>query len=194
MAERVAGETRSTAPFALARWAGIRTPVETPTPTGETAEERVDRELSELLHELRILLPGVQLVFAFLLTAPFSSAFDELTTSEHVAYIIAFAASAVASVLLIAPVAHHRARFRQGDKEALLRRGEQPVAGGDRHARCGPRGDDVSWSSRSSWRPGPGRWRQPRVAAIELWLWVGGVVSRPTLAERNGAADVTQGV
>ena len=97
--------------------------METPTPTGETAQERVDRELSELLHELRILLPGVQLVFAFLLTAPFSSAFDELSTSEHVAYIIAFAASAVASVLLIAPVAHHRARFRQGDKEALLRRG-----------------------------------------------------------------------
>ncbi len=98
-------------------------PVETPTPPGETAQERVDRELSELLHELRILLPGVQLVFAFLLTAPFSSAFDELSTPEHVAYIIAFAASAVASVLLIAPVVHHRARFRQGDKEALLRRG-----------------------------------------------------------------------
>jgi hypothetical protein len=168
-------------------------PVETPTPPGETAQERVDRELGELLHELRILLPGVQLVFAFLLTAPFSSAFDELSTPEHVAYIIAFAASAIASVLLIAPVVHHRARFRQGDKEALLRRGNSLALVAI--AMLG-----VALAATTfvvfSFVVGPwaGALAAAAVAAIELWLWVGGVASRPTLAERNDAADITRSV
>jgi hypothetical protein len=167
--------------------------VETPTPTDETAEERVDRELSELLHELRILLPGVQLVFAFLLTAPFSSAFDELTRSEHVAYIVAFAASAVASVLLITPVAHHRARFRQGDKEALVRRGNSLAL-----VAIAMLGVALAATTYVVFSfvvaPWAGALAATTLAAIEVWLWVGRVVSRPTLAERSGATEVTQRV
>ena len=168
-------------------------PVETPTSAGETYQERVDRELTELLNELRILLPGVQLVFAFLLTAPFSSAFDELTTPEHVAYIVAYAASAIASVLLIAPVVHHRARFRQGDKEVLLKRANELslVAIGMLGVALAATSFVVVSFVVAPWA---GAVASATVAAIELWLWVGRVASRPTLAERSDAAGITQGV
>ena len=131
--------------------------METPTPSGETPKERIDRELAELLDELRVLLPGVQLVFGFLLAAPFASAFGETTDTEHVAYVIAFAAAALASVLLIAPVAHHRARFRQGDKEALLRQANALMI--------------LAMVTLG--------------IALAVWLWFGRVVARPSLAERG---------
>jgi protein-S-isoprenylcysteine O-methyltransferase Ste14 len=153
----------------------------------------VDRELTELLNELRILLPGVQLVFAFLLTAPFSSAFDELTRPEHVAYIVAFAASAVASVLLIAPVVHHRARFRQGDKEALLRQANALAL-----VAIGMLGLALAATTFVVFSfvvaPWAGALAASCVVGIELWLWVGRVAARPTFAERASRADVTQGV
>ena len=161
-------------------------PVETPTSAGETRQERVDRELTELLNELRILLPGVQLVFAFLLTAPFSSAFDELTTPEHVAYVIAFAASAIASVLLIAPVVHHRARFRQGDKEALLKQSNELAL-----VAIGMLGVALAATTFVVFSfvvaPWAGALAAATLVAVELWLWVGRVASRPTFAERKDA-------
>ena len=65
-------------------------------------------ELKELLEELRVLLPGVQVLFAFLLTVPFSSRFETITDSNRTTYFIAFATAAVASVLLVSPGAIHR--------------------------------------------------------------------------------------
>ena len=87
----------------------------------ETPKERVDRELIELLNELRIVLPGVQVLFAFLLLLPFQQAFAEVTSLERGLYFVAFVATAAASVLLIAPSTYHRIRFRDGDKERMLR-------------------------------------------------------------------------
>jgi hypothetical protein len=86
----------------------------------ETRKERVDRELIELLNELRVALPGVQVLFAFLLTVPFSAGFSDLTDLQRTIYFSTFAATTVASALLMAPTAYHRLRFREGDKERML--------------------------------------------------------------------------
>jgi Flp pilus assembly protein TadB len=88
----------------------------------ETHKERVDRELLELLNELRVALPGVQFLFAFLLIVPFQQARDELTDFQRQVYFVALLAAAAATALLIAPAAQHRVLFRQKDKEQLLRR------------------------------------------------------------------------
>ena len=94
---------------------------ETPTQGGETEKERVDRELIEFLNEVRVVLPGVQVLFAFLLTLPFTGTFDTITGYERFAYIVAFYSTALAAVLMITPTSFHRLRFRKGDKEAILR-------------------------------------------------------------------------
>jgi len=87
----------------------------------EDPKERVDRELIELLNELRVALPGVQVLFAFLLTMPFSQRFSVLSAADRRVYFAAVLSSAAASALLIAPSAHHRLRFRSGSKERMLR-------------------------------------------------------------------------
>jgi tellurite resistance protein TehA-like permease len=87
----------------------------------ETPEERADRNLSELLQELRVALPGVQVLFAFLLTVPFSQNFTKLNDGQQRLYYGVLIATALATALLIAPTAHHRLLFRQRDKEHLVR-------------------------------------------------------------------------
>ena len=87
----------------------------------ETHEERVNRELIELLNELRVALPGVQVLFAFLLAVPFSQRFAETTALQRDTYMAALLSTLAGSVFLIAPTAYHRIRFRDRDKEALLR-------------------------------------------------------------------------
>jgi len=89
-------------------------------PAGETKPERLDRELSELLQELRVVLPGVQVLFAFLLTVPFSERFGGLSQAEEGLYLTALIGAAVASALLIAPSAFHRVLFRERDKEWMI--------------------------------------------------------------------------
>ena len=87
----------------------------------EDGDERADRELIELLNELRVALPGVQVLFAFLLTIPFSQRFTTLDAGDRRVYFAAVLATAGATVCLIAPTAHHRLRFRAPVKEHLLR-------------------------------------------------------------------------
>ena len=87
----------------------------------ESEEERLDRELIELLNELRVTLPGVQVLFAFLLIAPFSQGFDRINDLQKYAYLAALTFAALASAFLIAPTPYHRIRFRDRDKEAMLR-------------------------------------------------------------------------
>lgn len=87
----------------------------------ETSKERVDRELIELLNELRVALPGIQVLFAFLLILPFQSGFAERSDLERGLYFLAFLATATGSILLIAPTTYHRIRFRAPDKEHMLR-------------------------------------------------------------------------
>jgi Family of unknown function (DUF6328) len=87
----------------------------------ESQKERRDRELIELLNELRVVLTGVQVLFAFLLTLPFTERFSDLVPTQRSMYAVAFIATATASILLMAPTAYHRIRFRQEDKERMLR-------------------------------------------------------------------------
>ncbi|HJP64859.1 MAG TPA: DUF6328 family protein [Actinomycetota bacterium] len=86
----------------------------------EDERERVNRELIELLNELRVALPGVQVLFAFLLTLPFTQRFDRVTSAQRSVYLVAFLAAALGVALLIAPSSYHRLRFRKGDKSRML--------------------------------------------------------------------------
>ncbi len=86
----------------------------------EDEKERVDRELIELLNELRVVLPGVQVLFAFLLTVPFSNGYSRMTDLQRDVYFVTFLATTIATVLLIAPSTYHRIMFRWGDKERML--------------------------------------------------------------------------
>src|SRR5215208_6031796 len=97
---------------------------------GETRKERVDRELIELLNKLRVALPGVQFLFAFLLIVPFQQTVDRITDFQRTVYFVSLLSAAVASALLIAPAAQHRVRFRQKEKEALLRRSSRSAFAG----------------------------------------------------------------
>jgi hypothetical protein len=96
----------------------------------ESRKERVDRELLELLNELRVALPGVQFLFAFLLIVPFQQTAANLSPFQLRVYFIALVAAAVATGLLIAPAAQHRVLFRQHEKEKLLRRGHRSAFAG----------------------------------------------------------------
>jgi Family of unknown function (DUF6328) len=86
----------------------------------ETPAERVDRNFNELLGELRIALPGVQVLFAFLLTVPFAQRFSQLTGFERGVYFAVLLLTALACAFLIAPTAYHRLQFRQGRKLDIL--------------------------------------------------------------------------
>jgi MFS family permease len=87
----------------------------------ETQAERDDRNLAELLQELRVAGLGVQVLFGFLLSLPFTTAFKQLTGSERDLYLACLILAAVATALLLGPVAYHRLVFRQGEKEKLVR-------------------------------------------------------------------------
>src|SRR6266496_3228168 len=87
----------------------------------ESREERIERETIELLNELRVILPGIQVLLAVLLTAPFNQRFGSLSEGNLTAFITALGCTAVATTLLMAPTTYHRLRFRQRDKERLLR-------------------------------------------------------------------------
>jgi hypothetical protein len=86
----------------------------------ESKSERIDRELIELLNELRVALPGVQVLFAFLLTVPFAQGFAQTTTFQRDLFFAVLSATAISAALLIAPSAWHRIHFRQRDKEHML--------------------------------------------------------------------------
>jgi hypothetical protein len=86
----------------------------------EDKDERLDRELIELLNELRVVLPGVQVLFAFLLGVPFTQRFGQTTELQRDVYFLTFICTAAATALLIAPSAYHRLNWRQADKEHLL--------------------------------------------------------------------------
>ena len=86
----------------------------------ETEKERLDRNLMELLGELRIALPGVQVLFAFLLAVPFQVGFEKVTAFQRDVYFATLCFALVASACLIAPTAFHRVTFRLHQKRALV--------------------------------------------------------------------------
>jgi len=80
----------------------------------------LNRELIELLNELRVALPGVQVLFAFLLAVPFASGWQRVTNFQRDVFFVAFLCTTAATILLIAPSTYHRLRWREHDKEHLL--------------------------------------------------------------------------
>ena len=88
----------------------------------ESEKERLDRNLEQLLQELRVALPGVQVLFAFLLTVPFSQGFVKLSDFERDLYFFVLMTTALATVFLIAPTAIHRMLFREGRKRDIVMR------------------------------------------------------------------------
>jgi amino acid transporter len=105
-------------------------PHQTGAPSGESEKMRVDRELIEFLNELRVVLPGVQVLFAFLLTLPFTSYWGKVDGGVRVAYVVAFYSIALAAVLMMTVSSFHRLRFRQGDKERILRTSNRLILAG----------------------------------------------------------------
>jgi hypothetical protein len=87
---------------------------------GETNEERINRNLNELLGELRVAIPGVQVLFAFLLTVPFTQRFGRASAFERNVYLVTLLLTATASGLLIAPSAYHRIEFRVHDRPHIV--------------------------------------------------------------------------
>jgi hypothetical protein len=86
----------------------------------ETPLERCDRNLAELMQEVRVAQTGVQVLFGFLLTLPFTVRFDAITETERAVYFVTLMLAGLAAMLLIAPTSHHRLLFRCGDKERLV--------------------------------------------------------------------------
>jgi hypothetical protein len=96
----------------------------------ESAKERVDRELGEMLNEIRVALPGVEVLFGFLLVLPFSERFELLDGAQRGVYLGTLLFTAIATALMIAPTAHHRLGFRTIDKERLLIRTNRQIIAG----------------------------------------------------------------
>ena len=99
-------------------------------PKNETKEERLDRELEELLQELRLALPGVQILFAFLLVVPFNNRFAQVDDLQRDVWFAALLLALGAVACLIAPTAYHRIRFRDYDKERLVQTGTRLALAG----------------------------------------------------------------
>ncbi|MFG1953819.1 DUF6328 family protein [Micromonospora sp. NPDC048830] len=96
----------------------------------ETEKQRWERNFADLLQELRVAQTGVQILFAFLLTLPFSNGFPRATAFQKDVYIVSLLSAAAATAMIISPVAFHRALFRQGRKPELVRFAHRMASGG----------------------------------------------------------------
>ena len=83
-------------------------------------EDRTERQMAELLQELRIALPGVQILFAFLLTVPFAQGFSRVTSFQKNLFFAVLLATAASTIFLIAPTATHRLRFHKSDRRYVI--------------------------------------------------------------------------
>jgi amino acid permease len=96
----------------------------------ETEKQRWDRNFADLLQELRVTQTGIQILFAFLLTLPFSNGFPKTSALQKDVYVVALLSAAAATAMIISPVAFHRALFRQGRKPELVRYAHKMLTGG----------------------------------------------------------------
>lgn len=96
----------------------------------ESHDERLDRELIELLNELRVVLPGVQVLFAFLLVVPFNQRFADVSDFQRTLYLVTLLFTTASCICLITPTVHHRIEFRRRHKEIIVRTGNRIVIAG----------------------------------------------------------------
>ena len=87
---------------------------------GTYDEEQRDRQMLEMLNELRVALPGVQILLAFLLAVPFASGWQDVTTFQRDVFFVTLVATAISAACLIAPSSAHRIRFHKRDREWLI--------------------------------------------------------------------------
>ena len=87
------------------------------------APSRLDRELNELLQELRVIQGGILLLVGFLLVIAFSSGFERVTEFQRAVYFVTLMVTGLAAIIVVAPVVHHRMAFRRHDKERVIVRG-----------------------------------------------------------------------
>jgi hypothetical protein len=102
---------------------GITTDERHPAERTEDEQERLNRQMTELLNELRVAMPGVQVLFGFLLTVPFQQRFAQVTEFQETVYLATLVAAATATAFLIAPSAYHRVMFEQHQKPTIIRLG-----------------------------------------------------------------------
>jgi hypothetical protein len=86
-------------------------------------QERLNRQLTELLNELRVAMPGVQVLFAFLLAVPFQQRFEMVNAFQRDVYLVTLLAAATATAFLVAPSAYHRIAFQEHEKERIIQMG-----------------------------------------------------------------------
>jgi membrane-bound acyltransferase YfiQ involved in biofilm formation len=86
----------------------------------EDEQDRLNRQMMELLNELRVAMPGVQVLFGFLLTVPFQQRFRDVTQFQETVYFATLIAAAVATAFLIAPSAYHRVTFQAQEKPNII--------------------------------------------------------------------------
>lgn len=96
----------------------------------EELKERLEREHGELLEELRSLIPGAEVLFGFLLAIRFTNQFDDLSDAQRYVYYVTLLGTAAALVFFLAPAAYHRVRFRTGDKEYMVKKGNREAIAG----------------------------------------------------------------
>ena len=143
----------------------------------ESEEERLDRNLNELLQGLRVALPGIQVLFAFLLVVPFQQGWEDVSDFQKRIYYVTLLLTAAASVCLIAPTARHRMRFRELDKEWVVRSSNRLAIAGlvlMGAAICGALsliGSVVYGGTAAAVAP-------TLVGAAILWLWFGAPLVR----------------
>src|SRR3954463_2535883 len=101
-----------------------------PPERDQEVQERLNRQLLELLNELRVALPGVQVLFAFLLAVPFQQRFGEISSFERHVYLVTLLASAAATACLIAPTGYHRILFHRGDRPRIIEHGTRMLIAG----------------------------------------------------------------
>ncbi len=98
--------------------------------TDETDDERLNRNLGELLQELRVTQTGVQILTGFLLTLPFSQRFTDIDSVQRIAYLVVLCGSVVSTGLIIAPVAYHRMLFRRGQRPWIVQNANRSARAG----------------------------------------------------------------
>ena len=100
------------------------------TERDQDEQERLNRQLVELLNELRVALPGVQVLFAFLLAVPFQQRFSQATSFQKDVYLVTLLASATTTALLIAPTGYHRLLFQRGERPRIIEYGTRMLIAG----------------------------------------------------------------
>jgi hypothetical protein len=150
----------------------------------ESKSERLDRELGELLQELRVALPGVQVLFAFLLTVPFSQGFTSMTPFQRGLYFGILLSTAVTSVMFIAPTAYHRLRWRDYDKDQMLLTANRLTIAGTVFLALSI-GGAVYLIGDFLYGTGPAAVSAGVIAALLAWLWFGLPLTRKIRGESS---------